>query len=64
MTTSNNDELLKDFVKYCRANPEYRFWQALRNWSDYAFIYGSNVPPGEIDIPPKENNYLTDTFYL
>ena len=27
-----------DFVKYCAAHPEERFWQALRNWSGYAFV--------------------------
>jgi hypothetical protein len=25
--------LLEDFARYCRQNPEQRFWQALRNWS-------------------------------
>ena len=28
-----NKELLEDFIKYCEAHPEERFWQALRNWS-------------------------------
>ena len=27
-----NKETLQSFVAYCEANPEQRFWQALRNW--------------------------------
>ena len=34
-STSRNSEVLADFVKYCEENPEQRFWQALRNWTDY-----------------------------
>lgn len=26
--------LLKEFTKYCQENPDERFWQALRNWSE------------------------------
>jgi len=33
MLKSKNETLLKDFIKYCEANPEMRFWQALRNWA-------------------------------
>lgn len=30
----NKNELkLKSFSGYCKANPEQRFWQALRNWA-------------------------------
>jgi len=28
------DDLLSDFVDYCRRHPGERFWQALRNWSE------------------------------
>lgn len=31
---------LKSFTSYCKAHPEERFWQALRNWSEYDFIIG------------------------
>lgn len=50
---SKNEKVLKDFVAYCEANPELRFWQALRNWSGYPFIMAGD--PGTI---------LTDTFYF
>jgi len=36
-----NGELLESFVDHCKTNPTERFWQALRNWSKYTFIFGS-----------------------
>jgi len=48
-------KLLISFVWYCIRNPEQRFWQALRNWSGYNFIYASNKLLPNID--------LIDTFY-
>jgi hypothetical protein len=33
-------EQLDSFILYCHTYPEQRFWQALRNWSEYAFIFG------------------------
>lgn len=27
-----------DFSSYCLQHPDQRFWQALRNWSGYAFV--------------------------
>ena len=35
---SRNSKVLGDFIAYCDVNPSLRFWQALRNWSDYNFI--------------------------
>lgn len=29
------------FNAYCEAHPQERFWQALRNWSGFDFIYAS-----------------------
>jgi len=29
---SKNQKSLESFVDYCKANPDERFWQALRNW--------------------------------
>jgi len=55
MTTQRNKKLLNDFAKYCKKYPEERFWQALRNWSNYNFIYVSNE---SIDL-----SSLKDTFY-
>ena len=46
-------KLLDSFIDYCKKHPYDRFWQALRNWSGYAFIYGRK------DI----NESLEDTFY-
>jgi len=53
---SKNSRLLASFTAYCREHPDERFWQALRNWSPYAFLYGSKE---QIDDPR-----LIDTFYL
>jgi hypothetical protein len=53
---NKNNEVLKDFIKYCKTHPEERFWQALRNWSGYAFIWASN----EKSIEPG----VFDTFYF
>ena len=50
---SNNSEVLKDFIKYCEAAPELRFWQALRNWSGFNYIYAA-----------KEESDIIDTFYF
>lgn len=54
---SKNARLLGDFVRYCAEHPEQRFWQALRNWSGYSFIYGSDIAP--FDSPDG----YTDTFF-
>ena len=43
------------FIKYMEENPDERFWQAVRNFSGYAFIIASDIPP---DSPSQE-----DTFY-
>jgi len=32
------NKTLKSFVNYCLAHPQERFWQALRNFSNYPFI--------------------------
>ena len=50
-----NEELSKSFAKYCQEHPQERFWQALRNWSGYAFVCVSHVFPSGTDIQ--------DTFY-
>lgn len=52
-------ELLNSFVHYCIRNPELRFWQALRNWSGYSFIYASDATPFNI----ADNHLLKDTYY-
>lgn len=34
-----SDELLNSFTEFCKKHPDQRFYQALVNWSDSAFIY-------------------------
>lgn len=50
-----SQETKEEFVKYLEENPSERFWQAVRNFSGYAFIIAS-------DHPPMEEGQL-DTFY-
>jgi hypothetical protein len=52
---NKNKKLLSDFTEYCAKNPNLRFWQALRNWCGYNFVYLSN----EQTIEPG----IFDTFY-
>jgi hypothetical protein len=54
---TRNSRVLASFVVYCQANPELRFWQALRNWSKYAFIYASN------STEAMHKGLVEDTFY-
>lgn len=61
---SKNEQVLKDFVKYCEANPEQRFWQALRNWSKYIFIIGYKSTKSKDNFPYIEDtDEEEDTFY-
>ena len=53
---SKNSRLLASFTEYCREHPELRFWQALRDWSKFTFIYSAET---SVDNPA-----LIDTFYL
>ena len=45
-------------VKYIKAHPDERFWQALRNFSGYLKIYG------EYENKEVDDVVLEDTFYL
>lgn len=58
---SENAKVLTDFVAFCQRNPEQRFWQALRNWSEMSFVLAvDNAPFGsESNVSIIEN----DTFY-
>ena len=51
-----NKKQLESFIVYCKANPEQRFWQALRNWSGSNFIYKSKI------LLPIMSG-VEDTFY-
>jgi hypothetical protein len=53
---NKNRELLDEFIAYCDAHPEMRFWQALRNWCGWNFVWVSTR--GVTDEPD-----LRDTFY-
>lgn len=37
---------LYEFAKYCVDNPNYRFWQALRNWINVPFLVAKDNLPG------------------
>lgn len=50
-----SEAVLHDFVVYCHEHPQERFWQALRNWSKFSFIFGAMT---------HENESLVDTFYF
>jgi hypothetical protein len=56
---NKNAKLLKSFTTYCEFHSELRFWQALRNWSGYNFIYGSNDWKYSLDP-----THLEDTYYI
>ena len=49
-----SSETLASFVTYCKSHPSERFWQALRNWSGFAFIFADN---------DKHERSGKDTFY-
>lgn len=50
---NSNEDVLREFAAYCEANPEQRFWQALRNWSGASFVL--------VRFPESEE--AVDTFY-
>jgi len=54
---NKNQKLLKDFTNYCKAHPEERFWQALRNWARIPFLMISRNGRFNYDD-------LEDTFYF
>jgi len=54
-----NKKLLESFAEYCKAHPEQRFWQALRNWSEFAFILKANNLEDFNGIKG-----VTDTYYF
>ena len=61
MEMNKNKEKLDSFVAYCVAHPEERFWQSLRNWSGYSFIYATNMLLDRNDAKEAE---FEDTFYI
>lgn len=59
---NKNKKTLESFNLYCKQNPEERFWQALRNWSKYMFIYGSKDTTSDQNFKAIDL-CLEDTFY-
>jgi DNA-directed RNA polymerase subunit RPC12/RpoP len=59
---SKSKSTLASFERYCVRHPHERFWQALRNWSGYGFIYASNIPPGELHTESEAE--FINTFSL
>jgi hypothetical protein len=53
--TIRSSEAKESFIDYMLAHPGERFWQSVRNWSGFAFIYVTDEPTGEGE------SY--DTFY-
>lgn len=51
--STRNEEQLMSFTEFCRANPELRFYQALRAWSGYGAIFVAD---------DAEGNALKNTF--
>lgn len=58
---TRNSEKLLSFARYCIEHPDERFWQALRNWSTFSFIFGWN-PRKPITLQ-EDGNHLVDGLY-
>lgn len=59
-------KLLAAFVQFAMEHSDYRFWQAIRNWCGWAFVFVTNHQP--ILGPDKESviwrvQETYDTFY-
>jgi len=52
------DGLFSEFAAYVAVRPEQRFFQAVRNWSGYNFIFGSTAKDAD------DYSQLEDTFNL
>ena len=40
--TLRSEPVLTEFVQYCKNHPHQRFWQALRNFSNFPYIFAAN----------------------
>ena len=58
---NKNQEKLNNFVEYCAAHPEMRFWQALRNWAEVPAVYVSSK--SFEDFSGDHQVDFQDTFY-
>lgn len=57
--STRNSKQLASFVNYCLKNPEQRFFQALRNWAQVAFILKAKG----YDFERGTYTDIEDTFY-
>lgn len=57
---NKNKATLKAFITFCEANPELRFWQALREFCGANYILFVD----DIDHETGEVRIWKDTFYL
>lgn len=66
---TEQEQMLESFTKYCKANPEQRFFQALRNWvreeidADCNFIFIGSHSFATCETEEAIKN-LRDTFYM
>ncbi len=44
--STRNEEQLESFTRFCRANPDLRFYQALRAWSGYGAVFVADDADG------------------
>jgi len=58
---SKNRNVLNDFTKYCIANPQLRFWQALCGWAKVNYIL---IAKNSSWYNDDQKNNLTDTYYF
>lgn len=65
---NKNKEKLDSFTEYCKAHPEQRFWQALRNWHRDNFDADANfILTAEVNVDAQVQSLWTkekDTFYI
>lgn len=57
---SKSREKLVSFIDYCIKHPQERFWQALRNWSGYSFIFGWR--PKKLLTMKDDGGHFVDTL--
>lgn len=62
---TRNSKVLEDFVAYCRAHPQLRFWQALLNWSGLHYIVHLGAPAAFVKCVDRNGNQVLveDTYY-
>lgn len=56
---NKNKKLLDEFTEYCNQNTELRFWECLRFWVGFNYIFVSN----NYDVDKNEVIGAIDTFY-